>query len=94
MRIFNKSMLLPTQRKQSAAISMLMNVEGCLRIVLIRGILIIRIAIIETNPKNFDIEEMFSSKASTKSTISKRETESVTSKLDLCISKIFKIYIK
>ena len=29
--------------------------ECCLRIVLIRGILIIRKAIIETNPKNFDI---------------------------------------
>ena len=93
-RILNNSKLFPTQRKQSAAISTLMNVEGCLKIVLISGILIIKITRIETNTKIFDVEERVCSKASTISTISNSETESVISKLDCCISKIFKIYMK
>ena len=61
----NKTILLPTQRQQSAAMSRLMNAGDCLRMILRRGMLMVKITIMETNANNFDKKDLLSSKAST-----------------------------
>jgi hypothetical protein len=81
MRILNRSMLLPTQRMQSAAMSMLMTVRDCLRIFLRRGMLMIKITMIEINANSFEVNDLLSSSAEPTSTKSNIETEWL-SKLD------------
>jgi hypothetical protein len=92
MIILNKTIMLPTQRKQSAAMSMLMNVGDCLRIILRRGMLMVKITIMETNANNFDKKGFHSSKASTASIRSNNNTEECLSKLNFCISRV--LYMK
>jgi hypothetical protein len=86
MRILNKTMLLAMQRRQSAAMSMLMTVRVCWRIILRRGMLMVKITMMERIVNTFDKKDLFSSKDSTTSTKSNSETEESLAMLSLCIS--------